>query len=69
MRINIKKKSGLRFGKRSENPTFIVIHHAMCQTPSCTFGTLKGKGISTHYEVDKDGTVIEYGKKKFCRRW
>ena len=37
-----------------------MIHHAVCPTSACTFNTLKERGLSTHYEVDKDGTVIQY---------
>ena len=54
------EKRGLKSRARTGTPRFIVIHHAMCASPACTYGTLKKRGLSTHYEVDKDGSIIEY---------
>ena len=59
--INMTQRSGLKSSGRSGgSPKFIVIHHAVCQTSECTFGTLKERNLSTHYEVEKDGTIIKY---------
>jgi len=57
---NIVKKPGLKFSGRRGMPKYIVIHHAVCPTTTCTYGTLKQRGLSTHYEVDKDGGILEY---------
>ena len=62
LEIKVRKKPGLNsHGQRSGSlPKFIVIHHAVCPTSQCTFNTLKQRNLSTHYEVDKDGSIIEY---------
>jgi hypothetical protein len=56
----IIKKPGLRHRSRPGVPKIIVIHHAETRSPRITYDTLKAKKISTHYEVDKNGTIYEY---------
>tara|TARA_R100001082_G_scaffold111050_2_gene93064 strand:- start:1471 stop:2346 length:876 start_codon:yes stop_codon:yes gene_type:complete len=58
--VNVVKKPGLKSSSRSGTPKYIVIHHAVCPTTTCTFTTLKQRGLSTHYEVDKNGGILEY---------
>jgi len=58
--INIKQKPGLKSSGRSGMAKYIVIHHAVCPTTTCTYNTLKSRGLSTHYEVDKEGGILQY---------
>jgi len=58
--VNVTQKLGLKSSGRSGSPEFIVIHHAVCPTSDCTFNTLKERGLSTHYEVEKNGLIIQY---------
>ena len=46
--------------KRPKPPTAIVIHHTCTKTPERTRKVLKDQGYSTHYEIDRDGTVYQY---------
>jgi hypothetical protein len=55
-----KYKGKLRSRRRSKPPRFFVIHHSMCKTPSCTYATLKKKGTSTHYEIDRKGNIVVF---------
>lgn len=41
-------------------PTAIVIHHTATSSPKRTREALIKKGYSTHFEVDKDGTIYQY---------
>ena len=41
-------------------PRAIVIHHTCTRTPKGTRATLKTSNCSTHFEVDKDGTIYQY---------
>ncbi len=45
---------------RSMKPTAIVIHHTCTKTPKQTRSALQKRGLSTHFEVDVDGTVYQY---------
>ena len=38
----------------------IVIHHTHTKSANSTFNVLKQRGLSTNYEVEKDGTIYEY---------
>lgn len=62
MGLNIDKTYLGFFGKLKslKNPTAIVIHHTCTSSPAKTRSTLKKQGYSTHFEVDKDGTVYQY---------
>lgn len=46
--------------KRPYKPTAIVIHHTCTKSPERTQKALKEKNYSTHFEVDKDGTIYQY---------
>lgn len=46
--------------KRSKKPTAVVVHHTCTKTPEKTRSALKEKGCSTHYEIDRDGTIYQY---------
>ena len=48
---------GLRTGAP---PSMIVVHHSDTGSATVTKRVLTGRGLSTHYEVDRDGTVFEY---------
>ena len=69
MKIKIKlnesfvtKRPGLVSRSRREGaPKFIVIHHTAMKCGSgCTYSVLKKKNSSTHYEVEKDGSIKQY---------
>ena len=64
MGLNIDKSYLGYFGKLKslKNPTAIVIHHTCTTSPSRTRSTLKKSGYSTHFEIDKDGTVYQYAE-------
>ena len=51
---------GMKSRLRTRQPTFIVVHHTATSSPARTVRALKSKGLSTHYEIDTDGTVYEY---------
>ncbi len=38
----------------------VVIHHTCTTSPAKTREVLRKKGCSTHFEVDKDGTIYQY---------
>lgn len=46
--------------KRSKQPTAVVVHHTCTKTPEKTRSALKSKGCSTHFEIDRDGTIYQY---------
>lgn len=52
------------FGKLPERKKtqWIVIHHTCTATPRKTRSALKAKGYSTHFEIDRDGTIYRYAK-------
>lgn len=61
--LEIDKKYLGHFGhlpRRKDIPTAIVIHHTCTQSPKKTRSVLKSKRYSTHYEVDRDGTIYQY---------
>lgn len=39
---------------------FLVLHHTDTNSPASTVAVLKARGLSTHFEVGKDGTVYRY---------
>lgn len=43
-------------------PTAIIIHHTCTSSPKRTREALKRQGLSTHFEVDKDGTIYQYSE-------
>lgn len=45
---------------RSHKPTAVVVHHTCTASPEKTRSALKKKGFSTHFEIDKDGTIYQY---------
>lgn len=58
--INTEYK-GCFNGLRARPQTrWIVIHHTCTATPAQTRKELKRKGYSTHFEVDRDGTIYQY---------
>ena len=59
----IKVDAGLLHSKRRKPPSFIVIHHTTTSSPPKTLNTWPPRGTreaSTHYEIDKDGTIYQY---------
>ena len=54
----IPLQSGHR--RRKGQPQFIVLHHTHTATAADTRRVLTGKGLSTHYEIEQDGSVYEY---------
>lgn len=46
--------------RRQVRPTAIVIHHTATTKPKRTRESLIKKGYSTHFEVDRDGTIYQY---------
>lgn len=58
------------FGKlpKRKKTIGVVIHHTCTTSPARTRSTLKSKGYSTHFEIDKDGTVYQYADldRKCC---
>ena len=40
----------------------VVIHHTCTASPRKTRESLKKKGCSTHFEIDRDGTIYRYAK-------
>ena len=50
------------FGKlpKRKRTELIVIHHTCTSTPARTRAALKKEGCSTHFEVDRDGTIYQY---------
>lgn len=62
MQIKIDKTHMGCFGKQDKKiePKAIVIHHTATTSPKRTRKALMNKGCSTHFEVDKDGTIWQY---------
>lgn len=48
------------FRIRPVGPKYIVIHHTETKSPQRTFTILSSKGLSTHFEVDREGKVHQY---------
>ena len=46
--------------KTKIKPKAIIIHHTCTSSPKRTRKALMNKGCSTHFEVDKDGTIYQY---------
>lgn len=60
MRINKDYMGCFGRMKTTLHPTAIVIHHTCTSSPKRTREVLKKKNCSTHFEVDKDGTIYQY---------
>lgn len=45
---------------RKKPVQFIVIHHTDTMTHNGTLAVLRDRGLSTHFEVEKDGTIYRY---------
>ena len=62
MQIKIDETHMGCFGKQDKKiePKAIVIHHTNTTNPMRTRAYLNAKGCSTHFEVDKDGTILQY---------
>lgn len=61
--MNIDKTYLGCFGKAKHSlrqPRCIVIHHTCTSSAKRTREVLKKKGYSTHFEVEKDGTIYQY---------
>ena len=48
------------YGTRRRPPRFIVIHHTTTPTAAATERVLENRGLSTHYEVDREGHIFQY---------
>lgn len=59
MNINTDYLGYFGYGKPL-NATAIVIHHTCTTSAAYTRKTLKKQGYSTHFEVEKDGTIYQY---------
>lgn len=44
------------------HPTAIVIHHTCTRSPESTRRELQKHNYSTHFEVDRDGSIYQYVK-------
>lgn len=51
--------------KTKFKPTAIVIHHTATANPKRTREALIKKNCSTHFEVDKDGTIYRYREENY----
>jgi len=60
--LDVIIKPGLEANTNPRNTSIkgIVIHHTHTGTANSTYNVLKQRGLSTNYEVDKDGTIYEY---------
>jgi len=60
--LDVIVKPGLEGNTNPRNTSIkgIVIHHTHTGTANSTYNVLKQRGLSTNYEVDKDGTIYEY---------
>lgn len=47
----------------------VVVHHSCTATAAGTAKVLESRGLSTNYEVDRDGQVIEYGDPTVKVAW
>jgi len=45
---------------RTSPPRFIVIHYSLTHSPLQTVNVLRGKNLSTHFEVDQQGRIHQY---------
>lgn len=46
--------------RKGAHPRFIVIHYSYTHSPLSTVKVLNNKGLSTHFEVDQQGTIHKY---------
>jgi len=46
--------------RRRSSIRYIVVHHSNTATPERTREVLSDKGLSTHFEVDQAGRVLQY---------
>ena len=59
----IKVDAGLLKRRRRKPPKLLVIHHTGTSSPKKTLNVWPPRGsrrASTHYEIDKDGTIYQY---------
>lgn len=64
--IKVSHKYKLPGKKRTKKVTLIVLHHSGDDSAEKTYKTLKKRGLSVHYIVDRDGTiyyVVDENKK------
>jgi hypothetical protein len=57
-RLHVFPSGNYRFRRRPVR--FIVIHHSATRSAEDTRRVLLRRGLSTHYEVERDGTIYEY---------
>ena len=60
--VDAREYAQLSHSRRKETPKYIVIHHST-SSPAKTLNTWPPRGsrkASTHYEIDKDGTIYMY---------
>ena len=50
-------------------PSLIVVHHSETRSATSTQQVLRARGLSTHFEVEKDGTVYRYLNPATCVAW
>lgn len=57
-----KVEGGIPFGRRNKKPTIIVLHHTVTRSWQQTLRAFQSKNrtASTHYEIEKDGTIYQY---------
>jgi hypothetical protein len=57
----VRYRWGLRVPKkRSGPPNGVVVHHPVTAGADATFRVLVQRGLGTHFEVERDGTVYQY---------
>lgn len=65
--IKINKDFMGCFGKATRHikPVAIVIHHSCTKSSERTRSVLKDKNCSTHFEVERDGTIYQYREENY----
>lgn len=58
--INYDYDGSLPSRARIEPPSVIILHHTDTDTAAITRRVLKNRKLSTHFEVEKDGTIYRY---------
>ncbi len=64
--ISVTQKSGLVYCARSKDAVIdsVVLHHTGGSTIESAYNTLKLKGYSVHYMIDRDGKIYQYVDEK-----
>lgn len=58
------------FGPRTgAPPSIIVVHHSETTSADSTLRILRGRGLSTHFEVERDGTIRRYLDPSVAVAW